>query len=567
MQATLDINDLTSQAPVVLTLTAQDLADLPDELRSYHAHFAPLFQRREQREWAVLYLRGLLLADVPRKNVEAMALRLRGAGPAAARTVRALQQFVSEGAWDDTAILAAHQTFVEQTLGEDDGVLIIDGSDVPKQGTHSVGVARQWCGASGKTDNCQAGVYLGYASRQGYTLLDRRLYLHASWFAADHQDLWRACVIPDGVRFETKLELAADLVEEVQQHRRVRARWLACDAGYGQDPALLDRVAATGLWYLAEVPALTPVWPGQDPATGMACPPPQLWVPPTPVGRRGRAFTKACLRPDSPRPVRVDTLHAQFPDSAWHRYRIFEGSKGPLVADFAALRAVTTRHGLPGPEVWVLVRRAVGEPGVEREVKIYLSNAPADMPLAELVRVSGMRWPIESCFEEGKSELGLDHYELRSWRGWHHHMTLVLLAHHFLVRLQQRLNQRGGAKGAAGPPASAALSGRPRGRASPSARRRGAERGPSPAAAAGRPAAAASGHRSDPGARVLPAAAEGRGVFLPPQAHLAPTQPPSPTMKSRCKINSLRSLHLWVIVRASRTGHLAIWRCPPCVRS
>jgi SRSO17 transposase len=189
MQATRDINDLTSQAPVVLTLTPQDLTDVADELTAYHAHFAPLFQRREQREWAALYLRGLLLTDVPRKNVEAMALRLRGAGPNAARTVRALQQFVSAGAWNDTALLAAHQTLVEQTLGEDDGVLIIDGSDVPKQGTHSVGVARQWCGASGKTANCQAGVYLGYASRRGYTLLDRRLYLHAAWFADDHQAL------------------------------------------------------------------------------------------------------------------------------------------------------------------------------------------------------------------------------------------------------------------------------------------------------------------------------------------------------------------------------------------
>src|SRR5919199_3526413 len=182
MQALRAITDLTSQAPVVLTLTPQDLSDLADELTAYHAHFAPLFQRREQRDWAALYLQGLLLTDVPRKNVEAMALRLRGAGPTAARTVRALQQFVSEGAWDDTAILTTHQTLVEQTLGEDDGVLIIDGSDVPKQGTHSVGVARQWCGATGKTDNCQAGVYLGYASRLGYTLLDRRRSLPPAWF-------------------------------------------------------------------------------------------------------------------------------------------------------------------------------------------------------------------------------------------------------------------------------------------------------------------------------------------------------------------------------------------------
>jgi SRSO17 transposase len=492
MQATRDINDLTSQAPVVLTLTPQDLTDVADELTAYHAHFAPLFQRREQREWAALYLRGLLLTDVPRKNVEAMALRLRGAGPNAARTVRALQQFVSAGAWNDTALLAAHQTLVEQTLGEDDGVLIIDGSDVPKQGTHSVGVARQWCGASGKTANCQAGVYLGYASRRGYTLLDRRLYLHAAWFADDHQALWRACAIPDGVCFQTKLELAAELVEQIQQQQRVRARWLACDEGYAQDPDFLDRVAATGLWYLGEVPGLTRVWPRQDPATGLAYPSPQVWVPRTPPGRRGRAFTKPRLHPDSPRSVRVDTLLAQLPDHAWQRFRIFEGSKGPLVADFAALRAVATRQALPGPEVWVLGRRAVGEAGAEGEVKLYLSNAPAETPLVELVRVSGMRWPIESCFEEGKSELGLDHYELRSWPGWHHHMTLVLLAHHFLVRLQQRLNQRGGASGAAGSPASAGVSGRPHGSQSAGPHRSDAERGPGPSAVAGRAAAAAS---------------------------------------------------------------------------
>jgi len=528
MQAALDMTDLMSEAPTVLTLTAQDLADVVEELSAYHAHFAPFFQRREQREWAAVYLRGLLLTEVPRKNVEAMALRLLGAGPLATRQVRALQQFVSEGAWDDTALLSAHQDLVEQTLGEEDGVLIIDGSDVPKQGTHSVGVARQWCGAIGKTANCQAGVYLGYASRRGYTLLDRRLYLHASWFAPDHQELWRACAIPDGVRFQTKLELAADLVEAIQRPRRVRARWLVCDEGYGQDPALLDRVAATGLWYLAEVPGLTPLWPRQDSATGQTCPPPQVWVPPTPAGRRGRAFTKERLHPDSPRPVRGDTALAQLPDHAWHRYRIFEGSKGPLVADFAALRALTTRHGLPGPEVWVLFRRAVGadaeQPTADLEVKIYLSNAPADMPLAELVRVSGMRWPIESCFQEAKSEVGLDHYELRSWPGWHHHMTLVILAHHFLVRMQRRLNQRGGASRASVAAGATGLPGSAPGHARPASRPGRLERGPSAAALASGAAPAHPRPRGCSGARAVSTGAQGGRVLFTPQAHLAPTR-------------------------------------------
>jgi hypothetical protein len=133
------VADLSSELPTERTLTVSDVADLVDELAAYHAHFAPLFTRYEQRAWAAVSLRGLLTADVPRKNVAAMALRLFGAGPDAARTVRALQQFVGEGGWDDTPILAAHRRLVDATLGEDDGVLISDGSDFPKQGTHSVG--------------------------------------------------------------------------------------------------------------------------------------------------------------------------------------------------------------------------------------------------------------------------------------------------------------------------------------------------------------------------------------------------------------------------------------------
>src|SRR5512142_1531217 len=147
---------LTTGRLAVQDLTSEEVARLSEELIAYQQHFAPLFYRREQREWAAVYMRGLLTADVPRKNVEAMALRLLGVGPQAERQVRALQQFVGEGAWDDDTLLAEHQRLVNETLGEDDGVLIIDGSDFPKHGSHSVGVAAQWCGNTGKKDKCQA---------------------------------------------------------------------------------------------------------------------------------------------------------------------------------------------------------------------------------------------------------------------------------------------------------------------------------------------------------------------------------------------------------------------------
>jgi SRSO17 transposase len=436
--------DLSLELPRVVQLGVGDVGYIVAELAAYHAQFASVFKRPEQRAGAEVYVRGLLTADVPRKNVEAMVLRLFGAGPDADRRVRALQQFIGESPWDDQAILARHQSLVDESLGEDDGVFIVDGSDFPKQGKHSVGVARQWCGASGKKDNCQAGVFLGYASRKGYTLLDRRLYLPGSWFAEDHQELWKACRIPHDTEFRTKHELAAELVEQLVKARRIRGRWLACDEGYGDDPKTLDRWDHVGLWYLAEVPKNTLVWPLVEADGQTARARPRSWVPPQKPSRKGPIPTEQELLPSSPTKVRLDEWSERIPAGARRRYRLLEGAKGPLVADFAAFRAVVGRDKLPGPEVWVLLRYKVIGPDDQPKVKFYLSNAPAETPFEELVRVCGMRWPIESAFEEGKGELGMDQYELRFWAGWHHHMTLVILAHHFLVRLQQRLSQREG---------------------------------------------------------------------------------------------------------------------------
>jgi len=164
---------------LVFDLTPTDLAGIMDELHAYHAIFSPLFARREQRDWAATYLHGLLL-DIPRMSIEPMVLHLRGADRNAVRT---LQQFVSIGAWDDGPILTQLWREIAADLGDADGVLVVDGSDSPKQGKESVGVKRQYCGQLGKTANCQAGVFLAYASAHGYALLDRRLYLPEEWFS------------------------------------------------------------------------------------------------------------------------------------------------------------------------------------------------------------------------------------------------------------------------------------------------------------------------------------------------------------------------------------------------
>ena len=517
--------DLTPDLPVARTVTSADLADFLDELAAYHAYYAPYF-RPDQRAWAQFYLRGLLTADVPRKNIEAMVLRLLGAGPDADRQVRAAQYFISEGKWDDAPILAAHQRLVDETFGEADGVLILDGSDVPKQGQHSVGVARQWCGATGKRDNCQAGVYLAYASRLGYTLLDRRLYLPPAWFTAAYHDRWQACGIPAGTVFQTKHQLAAHLLDGVLSEQRVRAQWVTCDEGFGNDPALLDHIAQHGRWYLAEVPRDTLVWPLMEP-DGPDRAYPQRWVPPRRTTGRGRPPQAERLHPASPPRVRVDAWAGQVPAERWQRYRILEGSKGPLVAEFVTVRAVQARAGLPGPEGWLVVRRTLPTPDEAPVYKYYLSNAPAEQPPAALVRVSGLRWPIESCFTEGKSEVGLDHYEVRTWRGWHHHMTLVILAHFFLMRLVVRLNQReGGVRADSRPPTGPGrLAGAGRGPGQVPAARRGArEPGRGQDAPAGTSAAAGAGCGGRAGPGGLPAAPQDRRLPLAPHAP-APSSP------------------------------------------
>jgi SRSO17 transposase len=416
------MNEPIATAPA-MELTPQAIENLVEELRAYHAIYSPLFQRREQREGAEKYLRGLLL-EMPRKSIEPMVLALDGAN---AKAVRTLQLFISEGAWDDDAILQRHWQEVDQVLGEADGVLTLDGSDFLKQGQESVGVKRQYCGEVGKRANCQAAVFLGYASRQGYTLLDRRLYLPQEWVEdAAYAERRRRCGVPADMPFKTKPTLGGEMIQAVHRANTLRARWVTCDEAFGRDTTLLDHLDGLGLWYFAEVPHDTQVW-RQRPATAVPA-----WA------GRGRQPTRAHVVAGAPAPHTVVVVAESLPAEHWSRHRIKEGSKGPIVADVAALRVIAVREGLPGPEVWLVVRRNP----LTGELKTYVSNAPVDVALATLVRLSGMRWPIETCFEDGKQYVGMGDYEVRSWRGWHHHMTLCILAHFFLVRACLRLKKK-----------------------------------------------------------------------------------------------------------------------------
>lgn len=402
--------------PPVCNLAPRDVEQFIDALAAFHASFVTTFRRPEQALAANTYLHGLL-GPQPRKTTERIALT-QGVN------VRDLQHFIGQSPWPTEPVIAHHQHLVAETLGHPDGVVLIDESGVPKQGSASVGVAPQYCGALGKVANSQVGVYLGYASSKGHALVDARLFVPEAWFDEAHAEVRQACGLPDSVTFQTKPQLALRLLEDAVRRGSLPFRWVAVDALYGDAPAFLDGVAALGKWYMAEVACSTRVW-RHPPSVEVA-----RW------SGRGRKPTHPRLAVGQRAAQRVDEVMAGLPAQAWTRQVIKEGSKGPLICDFAAVRVTVVRDGLPGGVVWLVLRRNVEDPS---EVKFFLSNAPETTPLATLVGMSGVRWAIEWCFAESKGELGLDHYETRSWLGWHHHMVLVMVAHHFLVWLRVQL--------------------------------------------------------------------------------------------------------------------------------
>ena len=400
-------------------LTPRDVSGLLDHLAAYHAHFGSAFARSDQTERAEMYLRGLLSA-CERKSIEPMALHL-------GVPIRPLQHFIGQSTWPIEPIVAQHQRLVGSTLAEEDGTFLVDECGVVKQGHDSVGVAPQYCGSVGKVANAQLGVYLGYASRKGYTLLDGQLFLPELWFGEAYADKRKATEMPTTLESKTKPEIALDLLRRTLARGSICGRWLAADALYGNSVAFRDGVAALSLYYFTAISCDTLIWRRQV----------ALVVPS--YSGKGRKPTKLRLKTPNNAPYQVDDLAKRLPKSGWKRTTIKEGSKGPIVSDVAIVRVTEARDGLPGPRLWLIIRRNVADP---TDVRYYLSNAPDTTAEAELARMLRMRWPVELTFEQGKQEVGLDDYEVRSWQGWHHHMVMVMLAHHFLVWVRLAWKER-----------------------------------------------------------------------------------------------------------------------------
>ena len=356
--------------------TAGDVAGWADELGAVADRIGRHFARSEPRTRAVGYVRGLL-GDAERKNGWQLAEHLGDPTP------DGVQHLLARADWDADAVRDELIGYAREQLGDAGGVLIVDETGFLKKGTKSCGVARQYSGTAGRIENCQVGVFLGYATQRGRALLDRALYLPKEW----SEDAARraAAGVPEAVRFATKLVLAKRMVERAVA-AGVPAKWVTADAVYGSDYGFRSALEGLGLGYVVGVRTDHAVWAGF-------------------------------------RQVRARALLAEVPADAWHRLSCGTGAKGPRLYDWAV-----TRTNCPNPEEycrWLLIRRSVSEPD---EVAYFACGGPPGTTLRELVRIAGTRWAIEECFEIGKGDCGLDGYEVRSWVGWHRHVTLSLFA-------------------------------------------------------------------------------------------------------------------------------------------
>lgn len=400
-------------------ITPEQLDAVADTLVQFHEAFHSAFSRPEQRHYSVVLLKGLL-SDAERKCLEPIALRyMDGNGSG----VRNLQRFMTESPWDEEHLGSIYRVRLAEHLApenEDEGVITLDSSEFPKKGKESVGVARQYCGNLGKVESCQSGVFVGYTSPKGYGLIDGRLFLPEIWFSEEYQARRDACGVPDDISFQTKPEIALEALKAIRAEGHFRARWLAADETFGNNPGFRQGVAGEGLLYFVAIPSNFHVWPD----------PPEVGVPPY-KGRGPRPSKVRVLTPS----VTVEEI-AQHPDLDWRAVTLAEGSKGPIVARVARLRVIVPRDSWPDEEQWLFLRQ-----DVTGKIDYYLSNAPAQTPFDVMCRVCTLRWPIEQSFHEGKTYLGMDHYEHRSWRGWHRFMLHVFLAMLFLWEVRTHLKK------------------------------------------------------------------------------------------------------------------------------
>ncbi|MFI6645206.1 IS701 family transposase [Streptomyces sp. NPDC050504] len=365
------------------------------ELEALHERFVHRFSRTEPRESALAYMRGLV-APLERKNGWTLAGEAGHGGP------DRIHRLLNRIDWEADEVLGDVREYVVEQLGDADAVLIVDDTGFLKKGVRSAGVQRQYSGTAGRTENSQIGVFLAYAGNRGRTLIDRRLYLPASW--TDDRERCRAAGIADTVGFETKVVMAKVMVRRAIADR-IPFRWVTADAAYGFSKGWRTELERADVFH---VMATT---------------------------RHDTVVTRWAI--DHP----VHDLFPGLPRQKWKRRSCGDSAHGPRVYDWARVE-VRPWHR-EDRQHWVIARRSVRRP---EEISYYIAYCPAGTTLDELIRIAGSRWAVEECFQSAKQECGLDDYQVRRYDGWHRHMTLAMAAHACLTVLRARETDTGKAE-------------------------------------------------------------------------------------------------------------------------
>jgi SRSO17 transposase len=385
------------------TLSPEAVEGCLERLTTCLQRYLPRFYRAEHRAHVHTVVRGLL-RGLERKTCEPIADQ-------AGLHRKAIQTFVGQGAWEDDDVIDELRDHVRDELADPEAIVILDGSGFVKRGTASCGVARQWCGRLGKVENCQVGLFLAYAAPGGSALVDRRLYLPEDW-TADAARREEAHV-PEEVTFQEAWRIAAELL---RRNAGLPHAWVIGDDEFGRASAFRQWLRRRGERYVLDVPSNTTI---RD------------------LERRRPPRRRAGVGRKREVPFcRVDVWAARQPAARWSRFTVRDGEKGPLEVEAMTVRVRARQERRIGSEERLLVARTVE---ARPQTSYSLSNAAPDIPLSELVRVHGTRSRIEALFESGKGDAGLAHYEVRSWVGWHHHVTLSLLALWSLCLERRRL--------------------------------------------------------------------------------------------------------------------------------
>lgn len=403
------------------SVMAQDVEAFGPQLRNFLSEFDECFSRSEPRENLYRYLVGQF-SQVERKSIEPIALQVEGG------EVRSMQRFISDVVWDEAGMIKKYHELVANDMGDSAGVLIFDESGIAKKGEDSAGVARQYCGSLGKVENCQVGVFAAYASPQGYALLDAELYVPNKWFDESYTSRREKCRFPKGLTFKTKPQLAVEILEKVEKCETLPFSYVVADSVYGTNQDFIGAIEQrVGLTYLVQVPNNTLCWM-QRPS-----------IREKSYKNKGQVKTKKHVPPEEKKSVTVARFAKDLNDVFWYRRRVCEGTKGPVEYEFTKRRVTLSVNGMPGKTVWLIAKRSIE---AKPSYSFFISNAPISTRLKTFVWLSGIRWAIEQCFEETKTELGLDHYEVRKYPGWRHHMFSCMLAHFFLWHMRIRLGEK-----------------------------------------------------------------------------------------------------------------------------